>query len=282
MTTTTLSAKPLRGRRGRLPALLLALALLLCLSACGQSDPACGRWTCVSAQTGELSVPAALLSTEPVTLRLSAAGIGTLSLDGREGSLRWTREEGQLLLLLEESRIPCDLEEDLLLLELQPGLTLRFAREGRAAEPVLEERLCWYGWWEVSDSAGRMPDSWRDCCAELRPGDFGPELRLWDEDGSREEPFAVLQMHWDGSRFLSESGFFLLEQVGEGVWTLDPAADPLDFSGSYRQGEESFSYRILLRPWGQEWSGEQRLPFRYNDWYLPLIGSEEPMPERIG
>ena len=142
MTTTTLSAKPLRGRRGRLPALLLALALLLCLSACGQSDPACGRWTCVSAQAGELAVPAALLSTEPVTLRLSAAGIGTLSLDGREGSLRWTREEGQLLLLLEESRIPCDLEEDLLLLELQPGLTLRFARGGRAAEPVLEERLC--------------------------------------------------------------------------------------------------------------------------------------------
>ena len=267
MTTTTLSAKPLRGRRGRLPVLLLALALLLCLSACGQSDPACGRWTCVSAQTGELSVPAALLSTEPVTLRLSAAGIGTLSLDGREGSLRWTREEGQLLLLLEESRIPCDLEEDLLLLELQPGLTLRFAREGRAAEPVLEERLCWYGWWEVSDSAGRMPDSWRDCCAELRPGDFGPELRLWDEDGSR---------------FLSDSGFVLLEQVGEGTWVLDPAAAPLEFAGSYRQGEESFSYHILLRPWGQEWKGEGRLPFRYNDWYLPLIASGEPMPERIG
>ena len=272
----------MRGRRGRLPALLLALALLLCLSACGQSDPACGRWTCVSAQTGELSVPAALLSTEPIALRLSAAGIGTLSLDGREGSLRWTREEGQLLLLLEESRIPCALEEDALLMDLQPGLTLRFAREDRAAEPAVEESLSWYGWWEVSDSAGRMPDSWRDCCAELRPGDFGPELRLWDEDGSQEEPLAVLQMHWDGSRFLSESGFFLLEQVEEGTWVLDPAAAPLEFAGSYRQGEESFSYHILLRPWGQEWKGEGRLPFRYNDWYLPLIASGEPMPERIG
>ena len=277
-----MSVKPLRERRGRLLCLLLALALLLCLPACGQSDPACGRWTCVSAQTGELTVPAALLSSQPITLRLSAAEIGTLSLDGREGSLRWTREEGQLFLLLEESRIPCTLEEDMLLMDLQPGTTLRFARGDRAAEPALEESLSWYGWWEVSDSAGRMPDSWRDCCAALSPGDFGPELRLWDEDGSREEPLAVLQMHWDGARFLADSGFFLLEQVGEGMWTLDPAAAPLEFSGQYRQGEESFSYHILLRPWGQQWSGEQRLPFRYNDWYLPLIGSGEPMPEQIG
>ena len=146
----------------------------------------------------------------------------------------------------------------------------------------MEESLSWYGWWEVSDSTGRMPDSWRDCCAQLRPGDFGPELRLWDEDGSREEPLAVLQMRWDGSRFLSQSGFFLLEQQGEGAWVLEPDASPLEFSGNYRQGEESFSYHVLLRPWGQEWSGEQRLPFRYNDWYLPLIGSGEAMPERIG
>ena len=277
-----MSAKPLRERRGRLLRLALALALLLCLSACGQGDPACGRWTCVSAETGELSVPAALLSAEPVLLRLSAAGIGTLSLDGSEGSLRWTREEGQLFLLLEESRIPCTMEEDRLLLELQPGLTLCFVRGDRAAEPAVGESLSWYGWWEVSDSTGRMPDSWRDCCAQLRPGDFGPELRLWDEDGSREEPLAVLQMRWDGSRFLSQSGFFLLEQQGEGAWVLEPDASPLEFSGNYRQGEESFSYHVLLRPWGQEWSGEQRLPFRYNDWYLPLIGSGEAMPERIG
>ena len=78
-------------------------------------------------------MPAALLSAEPVLLRLSAAGIGTLSLDGSEGSLRWTREEGQLFLLLEESRIPCTMEEDRLLLELQPGLTLCFVRGGRGA-----------------------------------------------------------------------------------------------------------------------------------------------------
>ena len=98
----------------------------------------------------------------------------------------------------------------------------------------------------------------------------------------RDAPLAVLQMHWDGARFLSDSGFFLLEQVGEGSWFLDPAATPLTFAGSYRQGEESFTYSILLRPWGQLWSGEERLPFRYHDWYLPLIGSGAPMPERIG
>ncbi len=277
-----MSAKPLRERRGRVPALLLALALLLCLSACGQSDPACGRWICTAAETDGLSVPAALLSTAPVKLRLSALGLGSFTLDGKEGSFRWQREEGQLFLLLGERRIPCAQTDDTLLLEPEPGLVLRFARGDRAAEPAPESRLCWYGWWEAYDSRGRMPDSWRDCCAELAPGDFGPELRLWDEAGSRSEPLAVLQMSWDGARFVSETGFFLLETSDSGAWILDPAAEPLEWQGSYRQNGESFSYRILLRPWGREWSGDQRLPFRYNDWYLPLIASGETMPERIG
>jgi DNA-binding MarR family transcriptional regulator len=211
----------------------------------------------------------------------------------KQGFVNRTRPENNerklCLTLTEEGKalrerakgIPCTMEENRLLLELQPGLTLCFVRGDRAAEPAVEESLSWYGWWEVYDSQGQMPDSWRDCCAELRPGDFGPELRLWDEDGSREEPMAVMQMEWDGSRFVSGSGFFLLTAVGEN-WVLDPAASPLEWQGSYRQGEEAFSYRILLRPWGQEWSVDQRLPFRYNDWYLPLIGSGEPMPERIG
>lgn len=282
MITTTLSADLLRERHGRLLALLLALALLLCLSACGQEDPVCGRWTCVSAETAGLSVPASLLGTGPVRLRLSSDGRGSLSDGQREGSLRWLREEEELFLALGEKRISCALEGDSLFVELQPGLTLRFARGDRAAETETEDTLNWYGWWEVFDSLGGMPDSWRDCCASLVPGDFGPELRLWDEDGSREEPMAFLQMEWDGSCFVPTSGFFLLEGVEKSAWTLDPASSPLEIRGSYCHGDESFSYRILLRPWGDRWNADQRLPFRYTDWYLPLVGSGASMPERIG
>lgn len=274
--------KFLRGRRIRLPALLLALALLLCLSACGQADPVCGRWICLSAETEELSVPASLLGTEPVKLHLSSDGRGRLSEGQREGSLRWQREEGALFLITEETRIPCTLEDDTLLVELESGLNLRFARGDQAEQASASEAIGWYGWWEVSDSRGRMPDSWRDCCALLAPSDFGAELRLWDEDCSWAEPMAALQMTWDGAHFTADSGFFLLEDAKKDDWILDPVSYPLTFQGHYHHGDEDFSYRILLRPWGEEWRGEQRLPFRYNDWYLPLIDAGASMPERIG
>ena len=140
---------------------------------------------------------------------------------------------------------------------------------------------------------------WDNCVVNASPQYTTSSMLRWDHNRTlifnavnEYHKFEVLdtdhptlgidKMRWDGSRFLSQSGFFLLEQQGEGAWVLEPDASPLEFSGNYRQGEESFSYHVLLRPWGQEWSGEQRLPFRYNDWYLPLIGSGEAMPERIG
>ena len=281
MTTTTSSAEPLRERRGsRLAALLLALALLLCLSACGGSDPVCGRWICVFAETDGLSVPASLLDEEETVLFLSSDGRGTLSRGGREGALRWERREDGLFLLLGESSLALAERDGELWLSAEPGLSLRFAREGRAAEPA--ENGAWYGWWEVTGSQGDMPDSWRDCCALLEIGPYGPELRLWDEDGSWDKPLAVVQLRREGESLSSESGWFLLEDLPAGAWRMTEKAELLELSGSYRHGDEAFDYRIVLRPWGMTWPSDQRLPYRYSDWYLPLIGSGEAMPGRIG
>ncbi len=282
MTTTISSADPPRVRRGRLAALLLALALLLSLPACGQSDPACGRWVCVSAETESLSVPAALFNAADVTLFLSSDGRGTLSRNGQEGGLRWERREDSLLLDLGEQSLEALEQDGELLLNTEPGLSLRFAREDRAAEPAPAESLCWYGWWEVSNSQGRMPDSWRDCCAVVESGPYGPELLLWDEDSSRDEPLAAVQLRWEGSALCSVSGAFLRQELGDGAWRLDPGAEPLELSGSYEGEGERFDYRILLRPWGALWPEDARRPFRYTDWYLPRIDSGEPMPHRIG
>ncbi len=282
MTTTISSADPLRERRGgRLTALLLALALLLCLSACGAKDPICGSYTCVAAETGGLRIPASLPGEEPLTLFLASDGRGTLSRGDDSGSLRWTWEGDTLRLDLGETAYDAALDGEEILLEAEEGLILRFSRETAESEES-SDRLEWYGWWEVKNSRGPMPDSWRDCCACLESGDYGPELRLWDEDSSYDEPLALVQMRPGESFLRSESGFFLLEELGEDQWRLNPAAQTLELRGSYRHEDESFDYRILLRPWGADWPKDERLPFRYTDWYLPLREAGESMPQRIG
>ena len=227
-------------------------------------------------------MPAALFGAEDVWLFLSSDGRGTLSRSGQEGGLHWERREDSLLLDLGEQRLEVLEQDGDLLLNTEPGLSLRFSREGRAAEPAPSESLCWYGWWEVSNSQGRMPDSWRDCCAVLESGPYGPELLLWDEDSSRDQPLAAVQLRPEGNTLCSVSGFFLRQELAGGAWRLDPGAEPLELRGSYDGEGERFDYRILLRPWGAGWPEEARRPFRYTDWYLPRIDSGEPMPDRIG
>ena len=172
----------------------------------------------------------------------------------------------------------------MLLLQLEPGLSLRFAREDATPETMAEpESLDWYGWWSVEGSTGTLPDSWRDCCASLTTGDFGLELRFWDEQSSWEESLALVRLCWEDGLIVSQSGWFLSSEIGEGEWRLDPAAEETVLSGAAQAGDESFSYEIRLRPWGARWEESGgRLPFRYEDWYLPLIEDNAAMPERIG
>ena len=77
-------------------ALLLALSLLLCLSACGSADPVCGRYLCVGAEAEGIQMSAALLGEESTALNLTADGRGTLTRGEAQGRLSWSRE-GDLL-----------------------------------------------------------------------------------------------------------------------------------------------------------------------------------------
>ena len=265
-------------------ALLLALSLLLCLSACGSADPVCGRYLCVGAEAEGIQMSAALLGEETTVLSLTADGRGTLTRGGAQGSLSWSREGDLLRLDVGGKLYDAALRDGMLLLQLEPGLSLRFAREDATPETMAEpESLDWYGWWSVEGSTGTLPDSWRDCCASLTTGDFGLELRFWDEQSSREESLALVRLRWEDGLIVSQSGWFLSSEIGEGEWRLDPAAEETVLSGAAQAGDESFSYEIQLRPWGARWEeAGGRMPFRYEDWYLPLIEDNAAMPERIG
>lgn len=267
-------------------ALLLALSLLLCLSACGSADPVCGRYLCVGAEAEGIQMSAALLGEESTALNLTADGRGTLTRGEAQGRLSWSREGDLLRLDVGGKLYDAELRDGLLLLQLEPGLSLRFAREDSMPaeeEQAAPQSLSWYGWWSVEGSTGSLPDSWRDCCACLTTGDYGAELRLWDEESSREEPLALVQLRWEDGLIVSRSGWFLGTEIREGEWRLDPAAEETALSGAAQAGDERFSYEIRLRPWGARWEESGgRLPFRYEDWYLPLIEDGAAMPERIG
>ena len=285
LTTTTLSADRITGRGRRLTALLLALGMLLCLSACGEEDPICGRYRCTSAEAEGLTVREELLG-ENTVLTLEQGGKGQITRGGREGGFSWSRSGDSLRLDLAGVLYDADLEGESILLRLGDGLILRFEREDaqtRPAGPETLETSEWYGWWSVENSQGEMPEVWRDCCARLEPGDYGPVLRFWDEESSCDEPLALVRMRLEDGIAVSESGFFLLSQMEDGTWTLDPAAEALELSGTCEGGGERFDYQIHLRPWGADWQEETlHEPWRLRDWYLPLLEEGASMPDRIG
>ena len=54
-------------------------------------------------------------------------------------------------------------------------------------------------------------------------------------------------------------------------------------NGLHSSGGEVFHFSFFLRPWGDRWSDapEGQKPFYFDDWYLPLLKEDAPMPESI-
>ena len=87
---------------------------------------------------------------------------------------------------------------------------------------------------------------------------------------------------------MSEDGWFTNVAVEHADWIVDPGLldydDMICISGDYEDGDDEFHYDIYLRPWGLYWKDmeEDAYPYRYNDWYLPLIDAGKSMPDAIG
>ena len=163
----------------------------------------------------------------------------------------------------------------------------------------------WYGWWVVYDAGGEyadIVDSWADVCATIRvDGDTGL-VDIWDDTCEEGENLGYIDVTFkpgksDKGRMLSESGYFLIDDINSGDWIVDPAdsivsrfdqmiyirakaVDP-DDSGSW------IDYMIFLRPWGMSWEDvrndscedmpyTQMMPYYYDDWYVPHMNGTMP------
>ena len=156
----------------------------------------------------------------------------------------------------------------------------------------------WYGWWKMSGCYGdyeSMEGNWWDVCGDIDIGtDYTGTITLWDEDYTRSEPMASVQVSLseagtgEHGTVMSEGGWFTNVALEHADWIVDPGLldydDMIWISGDYEDGDDEFHYDIYLRPWGLYWEDmeEDAYPYRYTDWYLPLIDAGKSMPDTIG
>ena len=165
----------------------------------------------------------------------------------------------------------------------------------------------WYGWWIIESGTGAYKDhanSWWDACARIDLGSDGSgTLTLWDDSCEAGQIIADAQVQVSADlttsgRLVSTGGsFFDCSLSGADAWYIDaapsesmPYSEMICISGVYtdpENSEDSFVYTVYLRPWGMDWEDvrtddETRLPYFYDDWYLPLIEAGASMPNAIG
>lgn len=155
----------------------------------------------------------------------------------------------------------------------------------------------WYGWWYMTDGTGEYEeigsDIW-DACASIEVyEDMTGCMYLWDDEGSSENLIAAIDLGFanpDDTEFgvmSCEGGQFLSDMLESGDWYVDPSQlaydNIFDFTGEYEDEYGTFSYRVLLRPWGTIWDdlGEEYYPAYYYDWYMPLVEAGKDMPDYI-
>jgi hypothetical protein len=156
----------------------------------------------------------------------------------------------------------------------------------------------WYGWWKMSGCYGdyeSMEGDWWDVCGVIDlDTDYTGTIELWDEDYTRSDPMASAQVSLseagtgEHGTVMSEGGWFTNVTLEHADWIVDPGLldydDMIWISGDYEDGDDEFHYDIYLRPWGLYWKDmeEDAYPYRYTDWYLPLIDAGKSMPDAIG
>ena len=156
----------------------------------------------------------------------------------------------------------------------------------------------WYGWWKMSGCYGdyeSMEGDWWDVCGVIDlDTDYTGTIELWDEDYTRSDPMASAQVSLseagtgEHGTVMSEGGWFTNVTLEHADWIVDPGLldydDMICISGDYEDGDDEFHYDIYLRPWGLYWKDmeEDAYPYRYTDWYLPLIDAGKSMPDAIG
>lgn len=163
----------------------------------------------------------------------------------------------------------------------------------------------WYGWWEIKNTTGGYTYAegyyWDVLCKVNLNEDGDGTVILWDEKYSYEEPLAIANISVytnlrknDMGIAMSTGGWFLADeevyQLKQSEWIMDTAAckyeSCITFDGHVDDDVGSFDYYFMMKPWGRSWDDvaaddEDKLPYYYYDWYIPLIENNCKMPDTL-
>ena len=283
--------------------LFIVLALLF-LTACGGYDPydpsMYGYYVGTTIDAAGFPIAMTQVYKGENYLHLQAEGEGTLCLSGHEYSIEWGMKDGEFVLVLQKDKSYGTVEQGQILLNYLGMDTILHFEPRHDYRPGYIEAVTpaqkqyngdWYGWWVIDYADGiyaGQAGSWWDLCANvsLYESDTGM-ITLWDQDYSRSNPLGEVELMADeGGVLYSGEGYFGAATVGQGDWCIDPEShgteDMMVIQGYYETEEGGFVYTAYLRPWGVDWEEIAQKPYHYEDWYLPLIMSEQSMPDSIG
>ena len=275
-------------------AFLIITALTLSLCACGEPLTE-EKYICRLLKSEDSLYAETALAENGAEIILRSDGNGSISYGDKQGNIKWTLNGEIISLKIGEEIRYGSLKNGIICLNTSEGVSSVFVREDLELYPEFSGELPipgeYYGWWEILSSEGAMPETWLDCCGKVSVDDHGIKMKLWDEDGSEESPMAELRFERNEDELLSSEGYFWYSELEYGQWIIDTKklsqGEAMEFTGTAKASDGgSFSYRIYLKPWGDDWAqlkenSPDMLPFKFESWYMPLINAHEPMPGKI-
>ncbi len=281
----------------RLCILCLSLCLILCGCGYDPYDPTVFGYyegTAIIAEGYE--IPMTRIYDGENYIALGEDGAGTLTLAGHSYDIQWGFRGQKFIMKLDGERSEGSIENGILKLDyLDMGMELRFrwapgyqpGDGSKLTEQALFWQGDWYGWWMVDEATGSFADAagnWWDLCASVTmESNSRGRILLWDQDGSVEEPLGEVSFYLDEQgAAVSQEGYFGAALIGNGDWYIDPHSHGTEnlivISCGAENDTGTFYFTAYLRPWGQDWSDVREKPYHYEDWYLPLIENNQPMP----
>ena len=143
-------------------AIVLTLALLLSLAACGgetAEDPNAGKYLGTTAKAFGMVMPMTDIYEGETWLELRSGGRGTIMLDGDEFPVKWALEGSAFTLTIDGVDSFGTLTDGFIAIDLMDmGVEMHFLREGMEM-PVAEETYNDAGYWEVVRVESDDPES---------------------------------------------------------------------------------------------------------------------------
>ena len=113
----------------RLACLILALAMILALAACGgEPDPNAGVYKATTAEMSGISLDVNTVYEGGLSFELKDGGKAVMTMDGKDYNLRWKLDGEDLTIIASDTELTGTLAEGTMVLDMGGGITVTLVR----------------------------------------------------------------------------------------------------------------------------------------------------------